>query len=300
MTEQIPQQNEGKKVIVLYHGHCLDGFGAAYAAWEYYRDAADYVPVSYNKLPPYSLLANKRVYIVDFSYPAEIIHKIAGIANDVIILDHHESAQKELLEFLPTDMTMRPYEKVYAEFDMNRSGAMITWDYFHIKPAPPLIQVIQDRDLWHKRLPHTDAITAALASFLYSFHGWKKLMHATKELAVDGMAILRARNQMVDQVVASAFEADVHCGDGKWERVMVANCPGFLASDVGAILSKNYCFSVTYWDTKDGRSYSLRSQKDEADVSAIAKRYGGGGHKNAAGCSDLLYDRLYKEEEEKK
>jgi nanoRNase/pAp phosphatase (c-di-AMP/oligoRNAs hydrolase) len=42
-------------------------------------------------------------------------------------------------------------------------------------------------------------------------------------------------------------------------------------------------FAACYWDTPDGRVFSLRSREDGVDVSAIAKRYGGGGHRNASG-----------------
>ncbi|KKK83930.1 hypothetical protein LCGC14_2788440, partial [marine sediment metagenome] len=41
-------------------------------------------------------------------------------------------------------------------------------------------------------------------------------------------------------------------------------------------------FAGCYWDTPEGRVFSLRSAGD-FDVSAIAKQYGGGGHKSAAG-----------------
>ena len=38
-------------------------------------------------------------------------------------------------------------------FDMNRSGAMISWEYFHLeRPIPDLFRYIQDRDLCHQIL----------------------------------------------------------------------------------------------------------------------------------------------------
>jgi nanoRNase/pAp phosphatase (c-di-AMP/oligoRNAs hydrolase) len=41
-------------------------------------------------------------------------------------------------------------------------------------------------------------------------------------------------------------------------------------------------FGGTYYDTATHREFSLRSLGD-FDVSEIAKEFGGGGHKNAAG-----------------
>ena len=44
--------------------------------------------------------------------------------------------------------------------------------------------------------------------------------------------------------------------------------------------------SVTMRQMRDGRlRVSLRSETDRIDVSAIAARFGGGGHVRAAGCS---------------
>lgn len=41
--------------------------------------------------------------------------------------------------------------------------------------------------------------------------------------------------------------------------------------------------AACYWDTPEGRVFSLRSTDTGPDVSEIAKAYGGGGHAHAAG-----------------
>ena len=57
-------------------------------------------------------------------------------------------------------------------------------------------------------------------------------------------------------------------------------------SELGNLMCERYPdapFSMSYCDRGDGmRSYSLRSIGD-FDVSVVAKAFGGGGHKNAAG-----------------
>lgn len=42
-------------------------------------------------------------------------------------------------------------------------------------------------------------------------------------------------------------------------------------------------FTVCWYESYGGRTYSLRSEDSRADASEVAKRYGGGGHRNAAG-----------------
>ena len=48
-------------------------------------------------------------------------------------------------------------------------------------------------------------------------------------------------------------------------------------------MAKGKPFAACYWDTPKGRVFSLRSSDDGADVSEVAKQYGGGGHRNASG-----------------
>jgi nanoRNase/pAp phosphatase (c-di-AMP/oligoRNAs hydrolase) len=60
-----------------------------------------------------------------------------------------------------------------------------------------------------------------------------------------------------------------------------------FSSDAGNLMATEYeqgkMFAATYIDGPKGRIFSLRSTKDGMDVSKIAERFGGGGHKNAAG-----------------
>jgi uncharacterized protein len=56
-------------------------------------------------------------------------------------------------------------------------------------------------------------------------------------------------------------------------------------------MAQGELFAACYWDTPAGRVFSLRSAGLGLDVSAIAKRFGGGGHLHAAGFS-VPFDRL--------
>jgi nanoRNase/pAp phosphatase (c-di-AMP/oligoRNAs hydrolase) len=56
-----------------------------------------------------------------------------------------------------------------------------------------------------------------------------------------------------------------------------------LVSDAAHELAKGRPFAGCYWDTPDGRVFGLRSTDEGVDVSAVAKQYGGGGHRNASG-----------------
>lgn len=59
--------------------------------------------------------------------------------------------------------------------------------------------------------------------------------------------------------------------------------PYIFASDAGNRMAEGELFSASYFDTPEGRKFSLRSKEGGMDVSEIAKRFGGGGHARAAG-----------------
>ncbi len=56
----------------------------------------------------------------------------------------------------------------------------------------------------------------------------------------------------------------------------------FMSSEVAGELSEGHPFAAVYVETSTDIIWSLRSRGD-FDVSEIAKKFGGGGHKNAAG-----------------
>lgn len=264
--------------LCLYHANCTDGFGAAYAVWKRFGDI-EYVAAQYGDPPP--AVVGKRVVIVDFSYKRPVLEAMARDAHSILILDHHRTAQEDLAGFpVPPawDDWAANCTGIGALFDMGRSGARITWDYFHAPlPPPQVLQHIEDRDLWRFKLTGTREIVEALRSHDATFQDWDVLIGDSEALFHQGGAILRRQTKDIESLLAG--KRTMRIGG---HVVPVANVPGFLASDAGHALNDGVLFAATYFDAADKRVFSLRSRGD-FDVSAIAKLYGGGGHKNAAG-----------------
>src|SRR5271170_3270373 len=103
--------------LVIYHDHCMDGMGAALAAYVKFGDDAEYKAMSYDDaFPEMNFFAMRDVFIVDFSFSADRIREIAKVALTVTVLDHHKSAMKDLTgQQFPSN--------VIVLFDMERSGA---------------------------------------------------------------------------------------------------------------------------------------------------------------------------------
>lgn len=273
------------KPMVIYHGNCADGFSAAWCFWRKYGDGADYEAGVYGGDPPD--VTGRDVYLVDFSYKAPVVNRMLQKASSVTLIDHHKTAIEELRP-IKEYMVMTNNEGAGDNFgwfcDLERSGATLAWDYlFPDEPRPLLLGHIEDRDLWRFKLSGTREIQANVFSFEYTFENWDRLMSAGQAelltMTAAGAAIERKHHKDIAELV-KVCKRRMRIGD---VEVWAASLPYTLTSDAGHLMAKGEPFAACYWDTADGRVFSLRSQDNGADVSEIAKRYGGGGHVHAAG-----------------
>lgn len=261
------------KPLIIYHGGCDDGFGAAFAIWGKLGSNAEYFPGVYGKTPPD--VTDRDVVLVDISYKRDVMVQLARAAKSTLVLDHHESAQREL------DSLDKVVRGVTVHFDMERSGAMMAWNHFHPGVEPPLFfKYLQDRDLWRKQLPDGDAFTMALRSYPQEFQVWNEFLWdgGVERLIEEGRPMLKFYRQKVEEVKKTVRMMKI--GE---HVVPVANCPYFMASEVAGELAEGHPFAACYFDHADGRTFSLRSRKDGVAVNKIAEKFGGGGHPGAAG-----------------
>lgn len=241
--------------------------------------------------------------MVDFSLKRDAMDALGQQAASVIVLDHHKTAEAELapwrigrhaptvdllqqLERVPGNLMQNRFEgclPILAYFDMAKSGARMAWEFCHPgQDVPRLLRYVEDRDLWRKQFPETDAIHAALNSHAFDFHGWDRMAGNLLDLIHEGNALLRQNQRLIREMLTNAYMAPI----GEY-TVPVLNVPYQFASDVGAALLQAYPqapFSATWFRRSDGKSqFSLRSEDRRVDVSEVARRFQGGGQRNAAG-----------------
>lgn len=262
------------KPLVIYHGNCADGFGAAWV-FNQFGDF-DFHPGVYNKTPPD--VRGKDVYLVDFSYKPRVVEEMLQHTKSVTLIDHHRSAIEELKPLIESG-------RIDALADVTHSGAMLAWKWFNSteRGAPQLLFHIEDRDLWRFALPYTREIQQNLFSYPYDFKVWDELMRKpVDELIRDGTAIDRKHMKDINELI----EVGRRTFNIGGYRVPVVNLPYVFSSEAGHLLAAGQPFAACYFDTPDGRVFSLRSTKGAGvDVDKIAQLYGGGGHPNAAGFS---------------
>lgn len=276
------------KPIVLYHANCADGFTAAWVAHRKLGDEAEYLPVQYGEPPP-DVTGRIRVYILDFSYPLNVLIKMGMKVDEcgtITVIDHHQTAKHELEPLL--DPFNRQHSRINCTFDMDKSGGRLTWEHFFPnEQPPPIVLYTEDRDLWRWALTDSKAISAAIRSWEMTFDRWEylngvlELEPVSDGLIVEGIAILRVQDQMVRAICQTAREIEL---DG--HKILAANTP-VLISEVAGQLAKGRPFGASWFVCSDGRKqWSLRSAPEGIDVAVIAKRHGGGGHKHAAGFEE--------------
>jgi oligoribonuclease NrnB/cAMP/cGMP phosphodiesterase (DHH superfamily) len=271
-----------KKPLVIYHGNCADGFSAAWCFWRKYGDACEYLAGVYQQPPPD--VTGREVFLVDFSYKRDVVEQMLAVAASVTLIDHHKTAVEDLQPLFRQDSWTGPPPCLNHYTDLNRSGATLAWDYlFPNEQRPALLGHIEDRDLWRFKLPNTREIQALVFSHEYTFAQWDKLMSAGPvellQMTVAGAAIERKHHKDVAELVNVCKRRMVIGG----KDVPVASLPYTMVSDAAHLMAQGEPFAACYWDTPKGRIFGLRATDGGADVSEIAKQYGGGGHAKAAG-----------------
>ncbi len=262
-----------KNTVILYHAGCSDGFTAAWVAWKKFGDTAEYRPIHYQDPAPRDIVG-KRVYLIDFAVSLPVLKEILKNNREVTIIDHHATGKEA------AEMTQKPL------FDNSHSGAVLAWKYFFPdQKIPQLCLYIEDRDLFQFKMKNTKEICAFLDLTDLNFKNWDRLageMESDKKLnnmSEQGSLIVRYENRMMKEIVEDTARLVTFEG----HRTYAVNAPHLYASGVCEVLYKKLPpMSISWSYDKDVVIVSLRSD-GSVDVGQMAKRYGGGGHKQAAG-----------------
>jgi len=262
-----------KRIVVLYHNDCADGFSGAWAAWKKFGAQAEYFPAQH-QVSPSPHLTNKEIYCIDFTFQGKNLENLILQNKKVVILDHHASVKKEI-------------EKAHEfVFNNHKSGATIAWEYFHPKKKIPLfLRYIEDRDIWRFTLPYTREILSVVDLKDHSWSAWNKFANdlekskKREEYIKAGKVILDYQAHIIKRALNDAEIVRFH---GK--KAAAVNS-AILKSEIGHAFYTTLAPIAIIWSERNNRIFvSLRSSR-KLNVSKIAKKYGGGGHRGAAGFS---------------
>lgn len=263
-----------KQIAVLYHGGCPDGFGGAYAAWKKFGDTADYIPIKHQEPIP-DHLDGKELYMLDFCYEQRDMNAILNIAKSLTVIDHHEGVQK-VIKSIPNHV-----------YDETRSGATLSWAYFHPEARlPSLLKYVEDADLF-KMIPDDER---AIITFVYSqpwhFEAWDTFVHQVEEEAARAKMVERGTvYQEYFKLIANqlAGSAELVTFEG-YECYLVGGEKMFITELGNHLRKKRPPLALIVRAGAEGLRVSIRSD-DTVNAAELAQKYGGNGHPNSASFS---------------
>lgn len=270
------------KILVIYHND-LDGKCAAAIvnkAWKNENVKIEFLPIDYpNELPKKVFSNYMIVYVLDFCFSPENMKFIKDNTN-LIWIDHHITSIEKMKNI-----------NIHKSIDISMSGCLLTWKFFYGDDEPPLpIQYIDAIDLYEM-----DKKEGSREFREYSFlqdtnpeseiwDKWISPIIDKKYLGKEaGKYIIDYQLKMIQQAIIELGEEifidGYKCLKINWSDVFTSSIMG------NEIIKMGYDIAWIYKYKKGKIIYnSLYSEKNgKVDVSEIAKRFGGGGHKSAAG-----------------
>lgn len=273
--------------VCVYHRDD-DGFGAAWVVHSFRNNFSpekeiDFYSIQYGEPFDLERCRGAHVLMVDFSLKRGPMIDLMLAADTLRVLDHHKTAEFELVS-----LTDGKSPRVDIEFDMKRSGVLMTLDLYQNFPGTPedyqppeLIDYLDAGDLGHFERRHDLLnVQAAVRSHPYSLPLWDYLMtpEGLNQLREEGVAIRRFFKAKVEAVLDTRHFITLPGGEG----LLACNCPYFMASAVaGELCAGPDRVGAAYWHDGRAWNFSVRA-RDGFDASALAKSYGGGGHEPAA------------------
>jgi len=272
--------------VCFYHAGCPDGFGAAWAVRRAWGEAARYEPCGHDEELRVGELRGATVAFVDMAPGNAPLRALSRVAERIVVLDHHVSSRDRFEADAALGDDLRREGHV-LQFDLEHSGAVLAWRHFHgPEPLPPLLAYVEDQDLWRFELPRSREVNVAVTSYPRRFDVWDRLACTPVErLADEGAPILRAQRAEVERALQTA--QPIWIGGLRLEAVNAAFHRAQIGHELATRAAHGAPAGAVYRVSGRRVDVSLYSI-GELDVAALSLRYGGGGHRNAAGFTVSL------------
>lgn len=272
----------------FYHSADLDGKCSA-AIYKIHYPEIELIGINYGQPFPWETIEkNERVAMVDFSLqPFSDMIRLNEIC-DLVWIDHHKTAIAE------EEASKVPFTGFR---EVGTAGCELTWMFinFHVPSLPRAVYLLGRYDVWDWQ-----NVPGAL-EFQY---GMRQFNADPNDITF--WSRLFTDEDYVDQIIRDGCLLLTHerNSNAMYLRAtgIVVEFEGLRCLAINKGLTNSLVFDSGYNDTlhdimlsfcwyRDHWKLSLYSSRDDIDVSEVAKRFGGGGHKGAAGfqCAELPF-----------
>jgi oligoribonuclease NrnB/cAMP/cGMP phosphodiesterase (DHH superfamily) len=238
-----------------------------------------------DKFPWESIKPGEPVFMVDVSLQPSEMDRLNKVS-DLTWIDHHAS----LLSTIDPDI--KGLRRVGS------AGCELTWEFLHGSEEVPLAVTYigrydvwdkSDEELWDEKLV---PLTMGLRGRDIDPNGlsfWEEIFgkpEAMNKIIEAGKAILGYQKEQHK----SHGEESYYEGTFAGKKAVFGNTTRGSEAFEGFFDPKKHDLMVSYEHTKD-KQWRVSLYSDKVDVSALAKKFGGGGHKGASGfmAKDLSF-----------
>jgi oligoribonuclease NrnB/cAMP/cGMP phosphodiesterase (DHH superfamily) len=276
------------KTICLYHND-PDGCCSAAIVRRAFGPSLLLQPLEIGDPVPWEAIqACRQVVLADYSLQLADMLRLSD-GRGLVWIDHHVTSLGELGPAMA---------EIPGEREDGTAACVLTWrTFFPNLSVPRAVQLIGDRDVWRMQFPETRAFSEGL--FQRDLDPadddlWRPLLdddqEHVKELTERGRLLYEARLAgIADSVARYGFETVF-----EGHRTLAINHRG--SGDMGEYI-RQAGYAVAYCYAEAVRAGRLQTvvtlYSDAVDVSEIARKYGGGGHRGAAGFQLTRGDRPF-------
>lgn len=287
-------------MIVFHHNKDLDGFCSG-AICKLANPEAKLIGWDYaDPIPDFGQCKNQDVILIDITFPIDKLIELSNICNQLTIIDHHISFKREY------DTTPKAWDKFLYVYKNGVAACEIGWKYFFPNIELPLaVELLgmydtwrnEDKDHWENRiLPfqyYMRTICGSVEQFPVEFLHPNDMLSILDEVvscAKKGKLILEYQRQQDETACKrSAFEIQF-----EGLRAICLNTRFFSSNTMKSVYNpEKHDIMLGFEYTGKKWTVSLRTDKPDVDVSIIAKKRGGGGHKAASGFETLTFEEIF-------
>ena len=305
------------KTVCIFHSVDLDGWMSAAIVkhwWELKNhmkypeeESIEFLGFNYgNEIP--DLSGYDKVIMCDVSFPRTIMHELA-VEKEFIWIDHHISSINENIAF-----DKQCYEEKFKGLRDDKFAACeLAWMYFFPKDSmPEIVRLLGRYDCFgHKGTEEEQKVLefqygarAHITNYEEAYRWLKNSAHYKDnqiEIVIhgNGTSIYKYLCAEAKQSYKNGFDiffrTDIGEGKIRTDRFICINKERFNPINFGIDYHSDGYDGVACFHFANGKwNFSLYNDNGLVDCSVIAKQYGGGGHKGAAGMV-LTPEQFFKE-----
>jgi len=293
-----------KKVLVIYHSSDLDGICSRDISKKWARECGhDITSIGWTHNNPDPVIGDEYniVVIADIMLGIQTmcnLHKQALEGKkEVIWIDHHFTSME-----LAKEHGLTHFKGIQR---IGTAACALCWEYFFDSRVPQAVQLLSAYDVWDKNLADWNTITLPFQygmrlydeipeTFLqYDYKSIGKLVYLEDVINIGNSIIAFEKQKHTKNCASSAFEAHIY-----GYKAICLNTLDFSSNTFSSIWDEDrYDVMFAFAYTGQGVRCSLYTTND-INCGDIAKKFGGGGHKKAAGfllsvnkLAEFLYTR---------